>query len=99
MVHGIHKALFSLGGAGPADERLELSVSTCGGGSGADCRILGQGELEEMAANVDDVAALLLARLGPMDTWRLQKLLYYSQAWHLAYYDEPVSCLRSSAYR
>ncbi|WP_018634795.1 type II toxin-antitoxin system antitoxin SocA domain-containing protein [Parafrankia elaeagni] len=36
-----------------------------------------------MAENVHDVAALILSRLGMMDTWRLQKLTYYAQAWHL----------------
>ncbi|WP_462189142.1 Panacea domain-containing protein, partial [Frankia sp. CcWB2] len=37
-----------------------------------------------MAENVHDVAAFILAQLGMMATWRLQKLVYYSQAWHLA---------------
>jgi uncharacterized phage-associated protein len=37
-----------------------------------------------MAENVDDVAAHLLERLGAMRTARLQKLVYYAQAWHLA---------------
>lgn len=39
---------------------------------------------------VDDVAALLLERLGAIDTWRLQKLVYYAQAWHLAYHGESL---------
>jgi uncharacterized phage-associated protein len=43
-----------------------------------------------MAENVHDVAALILDRLGQMDTWRLQKLAYYSQAWHLAKHGEPL---------
>ncbi|MDT3440658.1 MULTISPECIES: Panacea domain-containing protein [unclassified Pseudofrankia] len=37
-----------------------------------------------MAENVDDVAAYLLERRGAMRTARLQKLVYYAQAWHLA---------------
>jgi uncharacterized phage-associated protein len=42
-----------------------------------------------------DVAAALLERCGPMDTWKLQKLVYYSQAWHLAWrghalFEEPI---------
>ncbi|WP_131748048.1 type II toxin-antitoxin system antitoxin SocA domain-containing protein [Frankia sp. Cppng1_Ct_nod] len=43
-----------------------------------------------MTENVHDVAALILERLGPMDTWRLQKLVYYSQAWHLAKHSDPL---------
>jgi uncharacterized phage-associated protein len=35
-------------------------------------------------ATVDDVAAALLTMLGRMTTKKLQKLVYYSQAWHLA---------------
>lgn len=31
-----------------------------------------------------DVASAVIDRLGPMDTMRLQKLVYYVQAWHLA---------------
>lgn len=39
----------------------------------------------------DDVASVILARSGPwMDAMRLQKLLYYIQAWHLAVTDEPL---------
>ena len=38
-----------------------------------------------------DVAAAILERLKtPVDPYALQKLLYYSQAWHLAWYDEPL---------
>jgi uncharacterized phage-associated protein len=36
-------------------------------------------------AKVDDVAALILERRGPMDTWKFQKLMYYCQAWHLVW--------------
>ncbi|MBL7487752.1 DUF4065 domain-containing protein [Frankia sp. AgB1.9] len=37
-----------------------------------------------MAESVDDVAAYLLERLGAVDPARLQRLVYYTQAWHLA---------------
>ncbi|EFC78872.1 type II toxin-antitoxin system antitoxin SocA domain-containing protein [Parafrankia sp. EUN1f] len=37
-----------------------------------------------MPENVHDVAAYIVARLGAMETYRFQKLVYYSQAWHLA---------------
>jgi uncharacterized phage-associated protein len=39
---------------------------------------------------VDDVAAAILERTGPIDTWKLQKLVYYCQAWHLVWEDEPL---------
>lgn len=41
-------------------------------------------------AKVDDVAAAILARAGAMDTWKLEKLVYYCQAWHLVWDDEPL---------
>lgn len=37
-----------------------------------------------------DVAAYILHKQGPMTVWKLHKLLYYSQAWHLAWEDEPL---------
>lgn len=37
--------------------------------------------------SVLDVAAAFLRRLGPMDTYKLQKLCYYAQAQHVAMYD------------
>jgi uncharacterized phage-associated protein len=41
--------------------------------------------------SADDVAEVILARSGPWtDAMRLQKLLYYVQAWHLAVTDEPL---------
>ena len=42
-------------------------------------------------ARVDDVAAAILDKAGgQIDTWKLQKLLYFAQAVHLAWYDEPL---------
>ncbi len=38
-------------------------------------------------ARVDDVVAAVLKQTGPIDTWKLQKLLYYCQAWHLVWED------------
>jgi uncharacterized phage-associated protein len=40
--------------------------------------------------NVDDVAAYILARKGPMSAIKLQKLVYYSQAWSLVWDDTPL---------
>ena len=41
-------------------------------------------------ANVHDVAAYILGRLGSMTTMKLQKLVYYSQGWSLAWDGEPL---------
>ncbi|MFD9740482.1 Panacea domain-containing protein [Umezawaea sp. NPDC059074] len=41
-------------------------------------------------ADVHDVAAALLAATGPESPMKLQKLLYYSQAWHLAGHGTPL---------
>jgi uncharacterized phage-associated protein len=41
-------------------------------------------------AKVHDVAAALLSTLGPMSAMKLEKLAYYSQAWHLARRREPL---------
>ena len=40
--------------------------------------------------SVFDVAAYILERQGPMTTWKLQKLVYYSQAWSLVWDDDAV---------
>jgi uncharacterized phage-associated protein len=46
-------------------------------------------------ATVYDVARYILRRLGegdklPVTTWKLQKLVYYSQAWSLVWEDAPM---------
>jgi uncharacterized phage-associated protein len=41
-------------------------------------------------ANVHDVAAYIIEKCGPMSAIKLQKLVYYSQAWHLVWEDEPL---------
>lgn len=46
-------------------------------------------------ATVFDVARYILHRLGegdklPVTTWKLQKLVYYSQAWSLVWDDAPI---------
>ncbi|AUI60553.1 Panacea domain-containing protein [Amycolatopsis sp. BJA-103] len=41
-------------------------------------------------ASARDVAAAVLTRTGPITTMKLQKLLYYSQAWHLVFQREPM---------
>lgn len=41
-------------------------------------------------ANVDDVLDYLLYRYGPMGPYRAHILLFYAQAWHLAWEDTPL---------
>lgn len=41
-------------------------------------------------ASVYDVAAYVLSKQGKMSTWKLQKLCYYAQAWHLAWTERPI---------
>jgi len=41
-------------------------------------------------ADVNDVAAAIVTRQGSMSTWKLQKLVYYCQAWHLVWDEEPL---------
>ncbi len=37
-----------------------------------------------------DLANLVLAKAGPMPHLKLQKLLYYIEAWHLAYFKQSI---------
>jgi uncharacterized phage-associated protein len=47
--------------------------------------------LEELVmATVHDVAAYILEKKGRMTAMKLQKLVYYSQAWSLAWDDAPL---------
>jgi len=41
-------------------------------------------------ASVFDVAAAILTRRGPMSHMKLQKLLYYAQAWSLVWEESPL---------
>jgi uncharacterized phage-associated protein len=41
-------------------------------------------------ANVHDVAAYILKSLGPISAMKLEKLVYYCQAWSLVWEDEPL---------
>lgn len=46
---------------------------------------------EEIAvATARDVAAYILRARGPMTAMKLQKLVYYSQAWHLVWDEKPL---------
>jgi uncharacterized phage-associated protein len=39
---------------------------------------------------VEDVAAAVVSEVGPLETMKLEKLLYYCQAWHLAITDRRI---------
>lgn len=41
-------------------------------------------------ASVFDVAKYILEKKGPMTTMKLQKLVYYSQAWSLVWDEKPI---------
>lgn len=41
-------------------------------------------------ASIFDTAKYILEKHGALTTMKLQKLCYYSQAWHLAWYEEPM---------
>ena len=41
-------------------------------------------------ANVFDAAQYILYKMGRMSTWKLQKLCYYSQAWHFTWTETPL---------
>ena len=43
-----------------------------------------------MIASVVDVAEYILKELGPVPAMKLQKLVYYSQAWSLVWDDAPL---------
>jgi uncharacterized phage-associated protein len=49
-------------------------------------------------ASVHDVAAYILKRTGPITTWKLQKLVYYSQAWSLVWDDRALFSARIEAW-
>lgn len=43
-----------------------------------------------MASNANDVAAYILQKHRPLSAMKLQKLVYYSQAWSLVWDDRPL---------
>jgi uncharacterized phage-associated protein len=49
-------------------------------------------------ANVHDVAAYILGRRGSMTAMKLQKLVYYSQAWALVWDEKPLFSERIEAW-
>jgi uncharacterized phage-associated protein len=49
-------------------------------------------------AKVHDVAAYIISKLRPLDAMKLQKLLYYAQAWSLVWDDRPLFNSRIEAW-
>lgn len=49
-------------------------------------------------ASVHDVASYILRKEGSISTWKLQKLVYYSQAWNLAWNEKPLFDARIEAW-
>lgn len=49
-----------------------------------------RGKGESHMATIFDVAKYILHEKGYMSTWKLQKLCYYSQAWHYAWSEKPL---------
>ena len=47
---------------------------------------------------VFDVAKYILDNHGPMSAMKLQKLVYYSQAWSLVWDDQPLFCNKIEAW-
>ena len=48
--------------------------------------------------SVHDVAAYILRKMGPMTAMKLQKLVYYCQAWSLVWEDKPLFKARIEAW-
>lgn len=49
-------------------------------------------------ASINDVAAYIIQKQGPITTWKLQKLVYYCQAWHLTWNEKPLFAAKIEAW-
>lgn len=49
-------------------------------------------------ANVHDVATYIIKKLGPVTAMKLEKLVYYCQAWSLVWEDRPMFRARVEAW-
>lgn len=52
-----------------------------------------------MTTTASDVAAFILKQSGPMSAWKLQKLVYYAQAWSLVWDKAPLFAEPIQAWR
>lgn len=50
-------------------------------------------------ADIIDLAEYILTKMGPLTTTKLQKLIYYSQAWHLVWTETPLFSDKIEAWR
>lgn len=60
--------------------------------------IKGSSESGEAMADVFDVAQYILMKKGQMTAWKLQKLVYYAQAWSLVWDECPLFSQRIEAW-
>lgn len=49
-------------------------------------------------ASINDVAAYIIEKQGSITTWKLQKLVYYCQAWHLVWNERPLFTAKIEAW-
>lgn len=49
-------------------------------------------------ASVHDIAAYILKKTGSLTAWKLQKLVYYCQAWSLVWDERPLFSARIEAW-
>jgi uncharacterized phage-associated protein len=54
--------------------------------------------IQTVNASVFDIADFILGECGQMDTWKLQKLVYYCQAWCSTWNDKPLFLSRIEAW-
>jgi uncharacterized phage-associated protein len=54
--------------------------------------------MDEPVCRVVDIAEYILEQLGEITTMKLHKLLYYCQAWHLVWDEEPLFEARIEAW-
>jgi uncharacterized phage-associated protein len=65
---------------------------------GESVSVIGYTERKDPMAKVHDVAAYIISKLRPVDAMKLQKLLYYSQAWSLVWDKQPLFASKIEAW-
>lgn len=58
----------------------------------------GRKELGTQVATVHDVAAYIIKKCGPMTAMKLEKLVYYAQAWSLVWDEKPLFSAKIEAW-
>lgn len=67
--------------------------------AGAQIHLTSKVDQGHTMARVYDVAQAILERAGPMSAMKLQKLVYYCQAWSLVWDERPMFAERIEAWR